>query len=630
MLSDIKKLKWKNMKSVEKRFVIGTISIIILTHILILFFYLSNYARILNYPEYFSKYILLEIDKIKIYYPNKFMYLALSKTPNAARWAKYEYLALQVLIFIPYIILCFPIKWIPKDTSHGSARWATFDDLGLSGFLTPRISAKAFELNLLEDSGVVLGEVDGKLIRDNGKTHILLSAPTRTGKGVSVIIPTLVDSWKDSVFVLDIKGENYQMTAGWRQKEFNNTIFKFSPLSIDSCSFNPMKEVRYLTPDEIDDAKTIAQIIVIDEGSSDPFWGLAGSDLATTLILYELYKGKGEANLSNVVKFITDPTGPLELRLKKLINKPIFDPDRDEEILEKLLEIYTAQDDQEQIKRGIHPFIDRGIADALGKGEKTLQSIVATAKSKLSIFESPNVEKNTSISDFRILDLMAADKPISLYIVVPPGQIQPLAPLLRILIIQCVQLLTPEMDYSGNSNKIKFKHRLLMLLDEFPAIGKMEILEKAIGFVAGYGMKMMLVVQSLDQLNKIYSENNMFMGNCQTQVFYTANDNKTAEYISKTIGQETVISKSVSSDGGGFFSKKNVSVSKSGRDLIRPDEMRRFPLDKILLLVGGKPPIKSNKVLFFKDKRFKDKVKLPINPTPAMQREIELQKGSEK
>ncbi|WP_231101153.1 type IV secretory system conjugative DNA transfer family protein, partial [Streptobacillus moniliformis] len=151
------------------------------------------------------------------------MYLALSKTPNAARWAKYEYLALQVLIFIPYIILCFPIKWIPKDTSHGSARWATFDDLGLSGFLTPRISAKAFELNLLEDSGVVLGEVDGRLIRDNGKTHILLSAPTRTGKGVSVIIPTLVDSWKDSVFVLDIKGENYQMTAGWRQKEFNNT-----------------------------------------------------------------------------------------------------------------------------------------------------------------------------------------------------------------------------------------------------------------------------------------------------------------------------------------------------------------------------------------------------------------------
>ncbi|WP_064610920.1 type IV secretory system conjugative DNA transfer family protein [Streptobacillus moniliformis] len=614
------------MKRKEKIFVIGTISWIIITLILILFFYLSNYARILNYPKIFDKYILINIENIKIYRPNLFMYKSLSKVPNATKWAKYEFMIILALITVPYIIFCLPIKWIPKDISHGSARWGTFDDLGLSGFLIPNTAAKAFELNLLEESGVVLGEVDGRLIKDNGKTHILLSAPTRTGKGVSVIIPTLVDSWKDSVLVLDIKGENYQMTAGWRQKQFNNTIFKFSPLSVDSCSFNPMREVRYLTPDEIDDAKTIAQIIVIDEGASDPFWGLAGSDLATTLILYELYKGKGEANLSSVVKFITDPSGPLEDRLKKLINRPIFNPNKDKEILEKLLSIYTSKSDQEQIKKGIHPFIDRGLADALGKGEKTLQSIVATAKAKLSIFESPNVEKNTSQSDFRILDLMAADKLISLYIVVPPGQIQPLAPLLRILVIQCVQLLTPEMDYSGNSNKIKFKHRLLMLLDEFPAIGKMEILEKAIGFVAGYGMKMMLVVQSLDQLNKIYTENNMFMGNCQVQVFYTANDNKTAEYISKTIGQETIVTKNYSSDGG-FFSKKSISVSKSGRDLIKPDEMRRFPLDKILLLVGGKPPIKSNKVLFFKDKRFKDKVKLPINPTVHMQKELELQEG---
>ncbi|MDC4459552.1 hypothetical protein NQ652_17940, partial [Acinetobacter baumannii] len=144
-----------------------------------------------------------------------------------------------------------------------------------------------------------------------------------------------------------------------------------------------MREVRYLTSDEIDDAKTIAQIKVIDEGASDPFCGLASSDLATTLILYELYKGKGEANLSSVVKFITDASVPLEDRLKKLINRPISNPNKDKEILEKLLSIYTSKSDQEQIKKGIHPFIDRVLADALGKGEKTLQSIVATAKAKL-------------------------------------------------------------------------------------------------------------------------------------------------------------------------------------------------------------------------------------------------------
>lgn len=629
MWNDLKKIRWKNMKSIEKRFCVGTLLLFIVTIILVLIFYPSNYIRILNYPKVFDRYMLIKLENIKIYYLSSFIFKTIEKTPNAAKYANYEYAALQIGILIPYFIFCLPIKWIPKDTSHGSARWGTFDDLSLSGFLIPKLEAKAFELNLLEESGVVLGEVDGRIIKDNGKTHILLSAPTRTGKGVSVIIPTLVDSWKDSVFVLDIKGENYQMTAGWRQKEFKNKIFKFSPFSVDSCCFNPMNEVRYLTPDEIDDAKTIAQIIVIDEGASDPFWGLSGADLTTTLILYELYKTKGNSNLSNVVKFITDPTGPLEHRLRKLINRPIFDPEKDKEILEKLLKIYPAKYDQEQIKRGIHPFVNRGIADALGKGEKTLQSIVATAKSKLSIFESPNVERNTSKSDFKILDLMAAEKPSSLYIVIPPGQLQPLAPLLRIMIIQCVQLLTPEMDYTGNTNKVKFNHRLLMLLDEFPAIGKMEILEKAIGFVAGYGMKMMLVVQSLDQLNKIYSENNMFMGNCQVQVFYTANDNKTAEYISKTIGQETIIQKNTSSNGG-IFKSKNISISKAGRDLIKPDEMRRFPLDKILLLVGGKPPIKSKKILFFSDKRFKNKVKIPLEPTPAMLEEMKMQLKSGK
>lgn len=277
----------------RKRFVIGTVLLIIISLALILFFYLSNFARLLNYPKIFDKYILFVIEDIKIYYPNLYMYKFLDKLQNASYVAKIQYLILQGITIVAYIIFSLPIPFFKKDISHGSARWGTFDDLGLSGFLVPRVDAKAFEMNLLEETGVVLGQVNNRIIRDNGKTHILLSAPTRTGKGVSIIIPTLVDSWKDSVFVLDIKGENYQMTAGWRQKEFKNKILKFSPLSTDSCSFNPLKEVRYLTPDEIDDAKTIAQIIVIDESSSDPFWGLAGSDLATTLILYELYKKKG-------------------------------------------------------------------------------------------------------------------------------------------------------------------------------------------------------------------------------------------------------------------------------------------------------------------------------------------------
>lgn len=628
MLNDLKKIKWKNLKKVEKKFFIATAIFIILLIITVLFLYLSNYARILKYPEAFKKYEILKIENFKMYRPNYFMYSTLKQTPKAFKIANQQLLIFLVIITMIWIVIAFPIDIIKKDISHGSARWGTFDDLGYSGFLIPRLSAKAFELNLLEETGVVLGQINNRIIHDNGKTHILLSAPTRTGKGVSIIIPTLVDTWKDSVFVLDIKGENYQMTAGWRQKEFQNRIYKFSPKKNDSCKFNPLLEIRYMTDKEIEDAKVIADLIVIDEGSGDPFWGIAGSDFCSTTIIYMLYKNKGKASLGDVVRFITDPKAPLENRIENIITKPLFDLNNKEDlkIVEHLKTIYHADEERKLLNKGFHPFVSNGFADTLNKGDKTMASIIATAKAKLSVFESPTVNYNTSDSDFRIKDLMVADKPISLYIVVEPGDLQNLAPLLRILIIQCVTLLTPEMDYTGeNKNAVKFKHRMLMLLDEFPSIGKMEILEKAIGYVAGYGIKMMIVIQSLDQLNKIYTKDNMFLSNCQVQVFYTVNDNQTAEYISKTIGQETIITKSSSSNGG-ILSTKNYTVNKTGRDLLRPDEMRRFPLDKILLLVGGKPPIISDKILFFADKRFKDKVKKPINPTESMKIELDINK----
>ena len=186
-------------------------------------------------------------------------------------------------------------------------------------FFKPTKYAKAFEVNLLEDKGVVLGEFNGRILRDNGKTHILLSAPTRTGKGVSVIIPTLVDSWSDSVFVLDVKGENYQMTSGWRHNNFNNDILYFSPKKGNSCHFNPLAEIRYLSEREIEDAKTIADLIVVgDEKSADPFWETAGSDFILGVILYVLYKGRGNAGLGDVVDFITDTSASLSERMEKI------------------------------------------------------------------------------------------------------------------------------------------------------------------------------------------------------------------------------------------------------------------------------------------------------------------------
>lgn len=621
---DIQK-KIKNMKFIEKKFILATILLVLAIIYSLLVIYPTIFVKILKYPKVLEQFKITKSTYILTPKLLKLMHTvpkALKRTNNYFVW---------VLIFelFVWLIIAMPIHISRLLNSHGTARWATFDDLGYSGFFKPTKYAKAFEVNLLEEKGVVLGEFNGRILRDNGKTHILLSAPTRTGKGVSVIIPTLVDSWADSVFVLDVKGENYQMTGGWREKTFKNDILYFSPKKQNSCHFNPLAEIRYLTEREIEDAKTIADLIVVgDEKSSDPFWEVSGSDFMLGVILYELYLHDGKAGLGDVVDFITDPSAPITERMEKIIKKPIFNKknERDRKRMKILESIYTTE--KELVQEGFHPFINRSMADILGKGDKTMASIIATAKAKLSVFQLPTVKKNTRDSDFHIIDLMAADKPKSLYIVIEPGDLQSLAPLLRILVIQCVTLLTPEMDYTGKGGGVKFKHRLLMLLDEFPAIGKMEILEKAIGYVAGYGMKMMIVVQSLDQLNKIYTKDNMFLSNCQCQVFYTANENATAEYVSKTIGTKTIKTNSIS---GGWLNK-NISTSEQARELLKPEEVRRFPLDKILLLVGGKPPIITKKLLFFNDSRFKNKIKLPITPSEHMKVEMELQskKGEKK
>lgn len=620
-MKDIFKLKWKDLYPKEKRFIFFTF-IFIITTISIFFLKQSIYLNILNNSN-FDSLILFKIDKFKIYKYHEIILEVMKQTPKAVEKANNIVKYSLILNIVLYIILAFPIKWrsIFKNTSQGDAEWAQYDDLGVKRFFITNKYSKVFETNFLEKAGVILGEAYNNILRDNAKTHILISAPTRTGKGVSIIIPTLVDSWNESVLVLDIKGENYQMTSEYRRKYFKNKILKFSPKSEDSCKFNPLLEIRYLTDREVEDAKKIADLIVQEENSKDKFWEESGSAFLVSVILFCLYEKNGNASLADVVNFITDPSEPLEMRLQEFLNGKEMNISKSTK--EKLMKIYSTE--KELIKKGYHPTVLRGFSDLISKGEKVSSSVVATVKAKLNVFELPTVAKNTSTSDFKLIDLMASKEPISLYLVIEPGDLQSLAPLLRIILTQCISALTPEMDYSGNNNKIKFNNRLLMVLDEFPAIGKMELFEKAIGFVAGYGMKMMIVVQSLDQLNKIYTKDNAFMSNCQTQVFYTTNDNQTSEYISKTIGNKTI--KQYSYSSGNSSSR---TTSYVGVPLIRPEEVRRLPLDKILILNAGKKPIMSKKLLWFYDDRFKHKVNLPIEKTDALKIELDMQEKTKK
>ena len=560
----------------------------------------------------------------KINYHGKIIYVSQSSFfLKAKAFAIFYLIIFNLVILIFYFILK---KKKRKNDSHGSAKWGGIEEIDFKPG-----KDKYFGVSLKSDKGVVLGRFNGITLRDNNKTHICVTAPTRTGKGVSIIIPTLIDSWNESVVVLDIKGENYQLTSGARKEKFDNLILRFAPKSKNSCGYNPLGEVRFLTEYEMEDVRLIVDIIMQDDsgGGKDPYWNNSAADLLIGIIFYVMYKKflqnpkflfeNGEkkpvssASMADVVDFITDPnyTAPIkEIILQKAQEEDMIEKfGKDEEIKEyvrnKLFQMYP--NDAEIIRGGRHPKAARYLMEKGNLPEQTLGSIIGSAKVKLSIFEIPIVKENTDHSDFRIFDLVNYKKPVSLYLVIPPADITSLSPLIKILLLQMVNILTPEIDYI---NKKGHKWRMLLLLDEFPAIGKLEILEKGIGYVAGYGMKMMLILQSLDQLFKIYGKENGFLSNCQTQVFYTSNDETTSNYVSKLLGKETVEQFTQSNKTIGTIIKSE-SQQFLGKDLLTPDEVRRFPSDKIIVKLAGRNPIKSDKIVYFEEKEYSDLTKIP-------------------
>lgn len=416
------------------------------------------------------------------------------------------------------------------------------------------------------------------ILKDDSKTHVIVAAPTRTGKGVSIITTTLLE-WVQSVFVLDIKGENYQNTAYCRKNRWNNIIIRYAPKSDNSSSYNPLGEIRLMTNKEAEDIMNIANIVTTKE-KPDPFWDTSASSLlraCITRIVYEVFfnnpvfeDAKGnrvsrelitdetfctkyfpvvEGNLGQVFDYLVSSQFNLPriaiLKMQSTV-EDFFSYCKDEKLVKivqnRLCQIYPnfkeliaggkPLSDEEAVNlSGItnlpgmgqtkvelpkinnftkmdytkmnpdgsfvsenvpheikwhtgrkHPEVVSGFTDSSQASENTTSTIIKVTTTCISLFGLPTVRKNTSTSDFRIRDLMFYKKPMSLYLVVLPADILDVAPLVRIMIVQLVNGLTPEQDYR---NEVKPPHKLLMLLDEFPAIGKIEVLETAAGFVAG-------------------------------------------------------------------------------------------------------------------------------------------------
>ena len=238
----------------------------------------------------------------------------------------------------------------------------------------------------------------------------------------------------------------------------------------------------------------------------------------------------------------------------------------------------------------------------LNKADNERSGVLSTAMSFLTLYRDPIVAANTAVSDFRIADLMAADKPVSLYLVVPPSDKDRLKPLIRLIVNQTVRTLARR----ATPNHLADGRRLLLMIDEFPSLGRLDVLQEALAFIAGYGIKACLICQDLSQLHAAYGRDEAIMANCNVRVAFSPNRIETAEVLSKMAGQATVGNPTRSYSGSRLGMPMHVSVAEQevARPLLTADEAMRLPADDAIVFVAGHAPIYGRKIRFYQDATF--------------------------
>ena len=459
-----------------------------------------------------------------------------------------------------------------RVTTYGSARWSEAEEVRRAGLMRP--------------GGVFLGRTLFDVpvyLRHDGPEHVMAFAPTRSGKGVGLVVPTLL-TWPGSAVIHDIKGENWQLTAGWRAK-FSHCLL-FNPTDARSAAYNPLLEVRR-GMHEVRDVQNIADILVDPEGALERrnHWEKTSHALLVGAILHALYAGE-DKTLRGVANFLSDPATPFELTLQRMMT--------------------TAH-----LGSGPHPVVASAAREVLNKSDNERSGVLSTAMSFLGLYRDPTVAEVTSRCDWRIADLISAEHPVSLYLVVPPSDISRTKPLIRLILNQIGRRLTESLD---GSDGIARRHKLLLMLDEFPALGRLDFFESALAFMAGYGLRAFLIAQSLNQIDKAYGPNHSILDNCHVRIAFATNDERTAKRISDSLGTATELRAQRNYAGhrlAPWLGHLMVSRQETARPLLTPGEVMQLPPDEAVVMVSGHPPIKAAKLRYYLDRNFTERVLAP-------------------
>ena len=486
---------------------------------------------------------------------------------RAAGWIGF---GLPALAWGGLLVLAFR----PRERAvHGDARFAHTGELSRQGLFGH------------EGTGIVVGKSGGRILRLGGQRFAILAAPTRSGKGVGVVVPNLLD-YLESVVVLDIKQENFGLTSGWRAAQ-GQEVYLFNPFAEDRRShrWNPLTYVSADPAFRISDLMGIAAMLYPDGADEQKFWVSQSRNAFLAFALY-LFECRDDA-IATGFPSITTPTLGAVYRLSS----------GDGGDLKAHLSGLAQQSFLSDNAR-------TAFATLLSQAEETFASIIGSFKEPLNAWVNPVLDAATAGDDFLLTDLRR--KRMSIYVGIQPHKLAEARVILNLFFSQLVNCNTRELPQANP----ELKHQCLLLMDEFTAIGRIEILASAVGYLAGYNLRLLPVIQSMAQLDATYGKETArtLITNHALQIVYAPREQQDANDYSEMLGYTTVRRENLTR---GRELSRSESVER--RALMLPQELKALGSDReVILCEGMAHPALCAKIRYYRERRYRSRLLPPV------------------
>ena len=528
---------------------------------------------------------LLGLDGGLLQWNTYYLYVAALDVPHVARYAVRIKLAGLVgfgstaLAALGVLYLIFRPR---RESLHGDARFASASDVSAAGLFDNK------------PDGIIVGRMGGRLLRLPGQQFVILAAPTRSGKGVGVVIPNLLE-YRESMVVLDIKQENFDLTSGWRASQ-GQQVFLFNPFAEDRRThrWNPLTYVSSDPAFRVSDLMAIAAMLYPDGADDQKFWVSQARNafMAFALYLFENrddelaigFPGSGAPTLGAIYRLSSGDGSDLRKYLQQLASRPFLSTKA-----------------------------KQAFANLLSQADETFASIMGTFKEPLNAWINPVLDAATSADDF---DLTALRKrPMTIYIGIQPNKLAESRLIINLFFSQIINLNTRELPQSNP----ELKHQVLLLMDEFTAIGRVDIIASAVSYMAGYNVRLLPIIQSMAQLDATYGKDvsRTILTNHALQILYAPREQQDANDYSEMLGYTTVRRRNTSRSDG---QQRSVTTSHSEerRALMLPQELKAMGNDtEVFLYEGIAHPVKCSKIRYYQDRHFTSRL-LPKVDVPRI------------